>query len=150
VDGDGRRSSNMIAASSPNSFSWWSRIAWISRRSSLEASSLAAVARMMKPVNSSSPNSVHPGSALRHAVGAEQHPVSRLQDDDVDLAGPGRGELAGQAHRRLGRRRELGLRHPRPRHRDLHSGPAAHRAAHRTPNDAFDTAAIIHLVDYHQ
>ena len=56
--------------------------------------------------------------------------------------GLGRGELAGQAHRRLDRRRELGLRDLRPRHRDLHSGPAAHRAAHRTPNDAFNTVAI--------
>ena len=46
------------------------------------------------------------------------------------------------------RRRRLGLRGLRPRHREPHRRDPAHYALHRPPNDAYDTAAIIHLADY--
>jgi hypothetical protein len=69
----------------------------------------------------------------------------------VGLTGLSGGEPGRQGHRRLGLPGEnwcvATLRYPATP--DLLSGPAAHRAAHQSPNDAFGTAAIIRLADYH-
>ena len=44
--------------------------------------------------------------------------------------------------------RPLGIRDLRPRHRDLRRRHPGNRAPHRPPNDAYDTAALVHLADY--